>query len=69
MIGRARLNYLQTEIVRAIRRAYNNDTLSKGGVEEIFGDLLKDVTIKFRLETSARKDFKKECDKMRDDNI
>ncbi len=48
--GTGRVMFLQKGIIEAIRRAQNNDTLSKGGVEDIFGNLLKDVTIKSKLE-------------------
>lgn len=45
-MGKGRVEYLQREIAEAIKRAYDNDTLSKGGVEEIFGNLLRDPAIK-----------------------
>ena len=49
-MGKGRVEYLQREIAEAIKRAYNNDTLSKGGVEEIFGNLLKDPAIQTKSE-------------------
>lgn len=45
-IATGRVKYLQREIVEAIKRTRANDTLSKGNVEEIFGNQLKDPTIK-----------------------
>jgi len=45
-MGKGRVEYLQREIAEAIKRAQNNDTLSAGGVEYIFGKLFKDESIK-----------------------
>lgn len=53
MTRKGRIDYLQTEIIEAIKRACANDTLSKGGVEEIFGDLLKDPAIWFKLKADT----------------
>ncbi len=50
-MGKGRIEYLQAEIVEAIKRAQANNTLSKGGVEDIFGVLLKDVTIQTKLKS------------------
>ena len=52
-MGKGRIEYLQREIVEAIKRARANDTLSKGGVEDIFGDLIKDPTIWLKLKADS----------------
>ena len=48
-IAKGRVEYLQREIAEAIKRAYDIDTLSKGGVENIFGNLLRDPAIEMKL--------------------
>ena len=48
-MGKGRAEFLQQEIVKAIKRARKIDVLSEGGVKEIFGKLLDDYTINFQV--------------------
>jgi len=52
-IAAGRANTLQERIVKAILRAKEHDTLASGGVEYIFGDLLKDPVIKQLVENAT----------------
>ena len=60
-IAKGRVEFLQTEVVEAILRASEIDTLSTGGVKNIFGKLLSDPTINLKLRKRINKGQMVEC--------
>ena len=54
-IAAGRTEFLQKGIIEAIKRAFAIDTLSHGGVENIFEELLKDETIRTELQMETKK--------------